>query len=71
MHTVAETPSRREIKGWMRANLPTHIDQCNEVDCTGLAEAAAYHFDAVQDDGQIGEIYYEAAFEVSQLHESR
>ncbi len=65
--TKTKAPSKGEIKRWMKANLAAHIDRCNEVDCTGLAEAAAYHFDAVPNDGNIGEIFYEAAADFSTL----
>lgn len=61
----ATRPNKTQIKSWMSANKAAHIDRCNEVDCTGLAEAAAYHFDAVSDDGTIGDVYYDAAAELA------
>lgn len=61
------TTTGSSIKRWMKANLADHIDTCNEVDCTGLAEAAAYHFDDVPDNGHIAEIYYDTAAELGSV----
>jgi hypothetical protein len=63
--TDTKSPSKVQIQRWMKANLGDHMDACNEVNCTGLAEAAAYHFDAIEDDGQIAEVYFEAAGELA------
>lgn len=61
------------IRRWMGQHVDEHIDDVNEVDSTGLAEAAAEQFDAYEDtrDYKIPEEVFDLAAEISIQHDSR
>lgn len=40
---------RNKVKRWMENNRSEYIDDCNEVNYTGLAEGAAQEFDLYED----------------------
>lgn len=40
------TKEQREVRIWMFANVEDFVDECNEVNRTRLAEAAAEQFDS-------------------------
>lgn len=51
-----------KVKRWMRINLKDYIDECNELDCTRLAEDAANEFDLYEGDNcDIPEWVFEAS----------
>jgi hypothetical protein len=53
---------RYKVLCWMHRNAAQHIDRCNELNTTGLAESAADEFDLCQDDdGTIPEWVFDAA----------
>lgn len=59
--------SKETVKDWMRINMNNHIDPCNEVNCTSLAEEAADVFDLYEDheDYVIPEEVFDWAVEVA------
>lgn len=65
--------TNREIKRYMKSVLADHVDRCNEVNATGLAEDACAHFD---DYGKppafdIPEAYFEIAAGLAEAYEKK
>ena len=60
-----------QARDWMRAELtyePETYDDCNEVNCTLLAETCASELDLYEDDGEtIPEWVFDLAVEVSEM----
>lgn len=67
--TDKSLPSEAKLRKWMRAEVfgrHEHIDRkTDEVDATGLGEAAAYEFDLVESNGYIPEIVFDVAVEIA------
>lgn len=63
----------KSMRRWMEQHVEEHIDDVNEVDATGLAEAAAEQFDAYEDrrDYKIPEEVFDMAAEISIQHDKR
>jgi hypothetical protein len=56
------------VRFWMRKNVADYLDECNEYDCTRLAEDAAQKFDLYEgdDNATIPEWIFEASFAIVQ-----
>lgn len=65
--------TKREIKAYMRGCLAEHIDRCDEVNATGLAEDACANFDdyGVPPNYDIPERYFEVAGELAMAYEKK
>ncbi len=64
--------TEENVLAYMRSIVSEHLDTCNEVNMTSLAEAAADHFDMADEGGPLDEEthwIWDKAFEVSQEHE--
>ncbi len=68
-----KTPDMKAIRRWMEQHVDDHIDDVNEVDATGLAEAAADQFNAYEDtrDYKIPEEVFDMAAEIAIRHDQR
>jgi hypothetical protein len=44
------TADQVKVKRWMRIHESEYMDECNELDCTRLAEDAAQEFDLYEGD---------------------
>lgn len=64
-------PSRSRIARWMGNHVDEYVDDCNEVNATGLAEACAASLDAYEDtiDYNIPAIVFDVAAEVANAWE--
>lgn len=62
-----------KVKRWMIVNIDNFIDECNEVDCTSMAENAAEEFDLYEDDVDytIPEFVFDLAVNVSERWENQ
>jgi hypothetical protein len=59
---------KSRVKNWMLREVQQYLDECNEINCTKLAEDAADKFDLYVDDpeeGTIEEWVFEMSFQVS------
>ena len=59
---------RNKVENWMRREVQEYLDECNEINCTKLAEDAANEFNLYVNDpeeGTIEEWVFELAFQVS------
>jgi hypothetical protein len=58
---------KTHVKRWMRAHREEYRDQCMEINCTGLAEAAADEFNIYENtsDYKIPEWVFDFAVDVS------
>ena len=56
------------VKSWMRTNAKDFVNNCNELDLTGLSELVAAEFDIYMgDELTIPEWVYEMAVDVKEL----
>ena len=65
-------PRYHRAKSFMVKNLEEYIDQCNEIDCTKLAEDAANEFNIYEDEinYEIPEWVFDLAVEVGEKYAS-
>lgn len=46
MTTLLKLSGEKDVRRWMTEHVTEYLDECNEVNCTHLAEAACQEFDA-------------------------
>lgn len=58
----------KKVRAWMTQHVDEYVDECNEYDCTKLAEDAAQEFDLYEDNDTftIPEWVFDLAVEVTQ-----
>jgi hypothetical protein len=59
---------KSKVRNWMRREVLNYLDDCNEINCTKLAEDAADEFNLYVDDpeeGTIPEWVFDMSFQVS------